>query len=105
MFWKGLYQCWAAGKNLRLAKLYYNYYINLFRHVFNVSVCSAQPQIFVIECIFDIMQFDKSLQKLFHSNYHGSTSLPTRIIEPSTHQAFTCSKAVIETLEQGVKSV
>ena len=37
--------------------------INLFRQVFNVSVCYAQQEIFVIACAFDIMQCDNMLQK------------------------------------------
>ena len=78
--------------------------INLFRQVFNVSVSSTQRQIFVIARVFDIMQFDM-LQKFFNCSHCGSTSLPTRIIEPSTHLAFTCSKLTIETLQQGVKPV
>ena len=78
--------------------------INLFRHVFNVSVSSTQRQIFVIARVFDILQFDNMLQKYFNYIYRGSTSLATRIIESSTHWAFTCSKSLIETLEQGVKS-
>ena len=72
--------------------------INLFLQVFNVSVSSAQRQIFVIPRVFDIMQLD-ILQKCFNYSYRGSTSLPTRIIEPSTHWIFTCSKSPIETLE------
>ena len=67
---------------------------------------SAQQQIFVTVRVFDIMQFDNMLQKCFNTiKYRGSTSLLTTIIEPSTNWAFTCSKAAIETLEQGVKSV
>ena len=73
--------------------------------MFNVSVRSAQRQIFVIERVFDIMQFDNMLQKRFNCTYRGSKSLPTRIIEPSTHWEFTCSKSAIETLEQGVKYI
>ena len=72
--------------------------INLFRQVFNVSVCSAGQKIFVIACVFDIMQFDK-LQNFFNCSSRSSTSLPTRI------RAFTCSKSTIETLEHGVKFV
>ena len=68
-------------------------------------MCSAQPQIFVIKCVSGIIQFDNSLQQLFYYNYYGGTSLPTRVVEPSTHRAFTCSKAIIEILKQGVKSV
>ena len=34
---------------------------NLYRQVFNISVCSAQWEIFVIVCAFDIMQFDNML--------------------------------------------
>ena len=42
------------------------------------------------------MQFDNMLQKCFNCSYRSSsTSLPTRIIEPSTHGAFTCSKSVV----------
>ena len=55
--------------------------ISLFRQVFNVSVSSAKQQIFVIACVFDVMQFHNMLQKYFNCSYHGSTSLPTRIIE------------------------
>ena len=43
---------------------------------------------------------------IFFNYYHrGSTLLSTRIIEPSTHRAFTCSNSTIKTLEQGVKYV
>ena len=66
---------------------------------------SAQQQIFEIARIFDIMQFDNMLEKFFNCIYRSSTSLPTRIIEPSTHWVFTYSKSSMETLEQGVKSV
>ena len=41
------------------------------------------------------MQFDNMLQKCFNCSYRGTTPLPTRIFEPSTHWAFTCSKSVI----------
>ena len=64
-----------------------------------------QREKLVIARVFDIIQFDDMLQKCFNCNYRGSTSLPTRIIEPSTHWVFTCSKLAIKTLEQGVKSV
>ena len=50
------------------------------------------------------MQFDM-LQKCFNCSFRGSTSLARRIIEPSIHQAFTCSKSTIETVEQGVKHI
>ena len=66
---------------------------------------SAQRQTFVIARLFDIMQFDKMLQKCFNCSYRGSTSLPTKIIEPSTHWVFTCSNSAIDRLEQGAKSV
>ena len=65
-----------------------------------LSMSSAQRQIFVTARVFDIMQFDNMLQKSFNCSYRGSASLPTRIIEPSTHWEFTCSKSAIETLEQ-----
>ena len=45
----------TAGENLKLAH-YYIILINLSRHVFNVSVCSAQRRIFVIVSVFDIIQ-------------------------------------------------
>ena len=35
---------------------------NLFRQVFNVLVCSAQRDIFVIACVFDIMKFHNMLR-------------------------------------------
>ena len=50
------------------------------------------------------MQF-YMLQKGFNCSYRGSTSLPTKIIEPSTRYTFNCSKSAIETLEQGVTSL
>ena len=56
---------------------------------------SAQRQILVIARVFDIIQFDNMLQKCFNCSYRGSTSLPSRIIEPSTHWTFTCSKSVV----------
>ena len=65
---------------------------------------SAQRQIFIIARVLDIMQVDNMLQKCFNCSYRGSRSLTTRVIESSTHCAFTCSKSAIETLEQGVKS-
>ena len=65
---------------------------------------SAQRQIFVNARVFDIMQFGNMLQKCLNYSYRGSTSLPTRIMEPSTHWSFTCLKSAIETLKQGVKS-
>ena len=74
------------------------------RQAFNVSVSSEQRQIFVISRAFD-MQFDNMLQKCFNCSYRGSTSLPTRIIEPSTHWVFTSSKSAIEILEQGIQSI
>ena len=66
---------------------------------------SAKRQIFVIARVFDIMQFDNILQKCFNCSYRSSTSLPTRIMEPSTHWAFTCLTSAIETQEQDGKSV
>ena len=56
MFWKGSHRCLTAGKNLKLAQHYYNHY-KYFPSDINVSVCSAQRQMFVIACIFEIMQF------------------------------------------------
>ena len=78
---------------------------NLFRQVFNVSVCSAQRKIFVIARVFEIMQFDNMLKQFFNCSYRGSTSVPTRIIEPSNYRTFTCSKSTVETVEQGLKKI
>ena len=61
---------------------------------------SAQRLIFVIARVFDIMQFDNMLQKC----YRGSSSLSTRIIEPSSHWEFICLKSAIEILKQGESS-
>ena len=47
-----------------------------------VSVCSAQPKIFVNACVFDIIQLDNMSQNFFNCSYHSSTSLQARIIEP-----------------------
>ena len=60
---------------------------------------------FVITCVFDIMQFDNILQHFFNYCHRGTTLLSTKIIEPSTHRALTCSNSTIKTLEQGVKYV
>ena len=79
--------------------------INLFRQVFNVSVCSAQPKIFAIACAFDIMQLDNMLQIFFNCSYHGGTSLQTIIIDPSNHRWFNCWKSTIKAQEQGVTYV
>ena len=104
MLWKSSHRSLIAGKNFKIAQ-HYIIIINLFPRVFNVSVSSALRQIFVTARVFDIMQFDNMLQKGFNCSFRGSKSLPTRIMEPSTHWAFTCPKSAIETLEQGVKSV
>ena len=61
---------------------------------------SAQQQIFVIVRVVDIMEFDNMLQICFNCSYGGSTPLPTRIIEPSTHWLFTCSKSVVWNLRK-----
>ena len=68
-------------------------------------MCSTQPKSFVITCVFDILQLDNMLENFFNCSYHGSTSFETRIIQPSSHRAFTCSKSTIKILEQGVKYV
>ena len=73
-------------KNLKLAKHYYNYYKSFPSCIFDVSVCFAQWQIFVIACVFAIMQFRQL------SNLPCIGHLP----------AF---KSTTETLEQSVKSV
>ena len=65
--------------------------INLFRQVFNVSVCTAQRQVFVIASVFDVCFL--------------------RINEPSTHEAFTFFKSTtearckIKVSKEGVKSI
>ena len=79
--------------------------MNPFLHVFNVSVSFAQRPIFVTARAFDIIQFENMLHKCFNCSYRCRTSLPMRIIEPSIHWGFTCTKSVLETLEQGVKPV
>ena len=93
----------AAGKNLKIANIII-IIVNLFPQVFNASVTIAQWQIFVNASVFDIMQFDM-LQKCLNYSYRGSTSLPTKIMEPSTHWTFTWLKAAIEILKQGAKFV
>ena len=94
----------TPGKNLQRAQHYNNPY-KPFPQVSNVSLSSTQRQIFVIARVFDIVLFDNILQKRFDCIYHGSTLLPTRIIQISAHWTFICLKPAIETLEQGVKFV
>ena len=81
---------WTLLKRLLLMHHIIITAIIFFRQLFHGLVCSAQLKIFGIACPFDITQFDNTLQKYFNCSYHGSTSLPTRIIEPSSHQTFTC---------------
>ena len=87
MFWKGLYQCLAAGKKIKICTILLSLHniimiiINLFGQVFNVSKCYAQWKIFVIACVFDIMYIVNMLQLFFNCSYRGSVLLPTRIIE------------------------
>ena len=96
MFLKDLLQSLTVGKNFKITQSYYNH-CKYFPLVFIVSVSYTRRQIFVIARVFDIMQFDM-LQKCFNCSYRGSTLLPTKIIESSTHWAFTCSKSAIKTL-------
>ena len=35
-------------------------------------MCSAQWNIFVIACVFDIIQFDNMLQNFFNCSYRGT---------------------------------
>ena len=79
------------------------YFINIFRQVFNASVCSTQAKIFVIAYVFDIIWLGNMLQIFFNCSNHGSTSLQTRIVKPSNHCVFTCFKSPIKTLEEDVK--
>ena len=72
--------------------------INVFCQMLNVSVSSAHQKVFAITHTFGIMQFDKTLQKFFNCSFRGSTSLLTRIIKPSSHRAFTCTKSIAEIL-------
>ena len=64
---------------------------------------STQQQIFVIALVFDIMQIDNMLQKYINCSYHGSASLPRRIIEllPIGHLP---AQSQQKKLEQGIKS-
>ena len=57
--------------------------INLCRQEFNVSVCSAQLKIFVITCVFDIMQFDNLLLIFFNCSYRGSMSYKLELLNLS----------------------
>ena len=54
-----------------------------FRQEFNVSVCSAQGKIFVITCVFDIMQFDNLLQFFLNCSYRSSTSYKLELLNLS----------------------
>ena len=103
MFWKGSHWSWQLVKVSKSHNLII-IIINLFHQVLNVSMRSAQRYIFLIARVFDIRQFDM-LQKCFNCSYRGSMSLLTRIVEPSTHWKFNCSKASIKALEQSVKLV
>ena len=47
------------------------------------TVCSAQRKIFVITCVFDIMQFDKILRNLFNCTYRGSMSYQLELLNLS----------------------
>ena len=117
MFWKVSCRCLAAEKKKKKKKKkkvstlllsiqnIIIIIINLFCHEFKVSKCSAQRKIFVISCVFNIMQFDSMLQNFFNCSYHNSTSLLTKIIKHFSHWAFTCSKLTIETQQQGAKYV
>ena len=82
---------------------------NLFRQVFNVSVCSTQQKILVIACAFDIMQFDNMLQKFLIAviAVHVITNENYRTFQPSGIflSVKVNNKLIIETLEQGVKYV
>ena len=47
------------------------------------TVCSAQRKIFVITCVFDIMQFDKMLQNFFNCTYRGCMSYQLELLNYS----------------------
>ena len=47
------------------------------------TVCSAQRKIFVITCVFDIMQFDKILRNFFNCTYRGSMSYQLELLNLS----------------------
>ena len=49
-------------------------------------VCSAQRKIFVITCVFDIMQFDKILRNFFNCTYRGSMSYQLELLNLSPIQ-------------------
>ena len=106
MFSKGSYRCLTAGKKITISTTLLSIHnmiiviINLFCQVINISVCSGYG---FTAFDFNPLQFDHMLHFFFNCSYRY-TLLPTRIIEPSSHWAFICSKSTIETLEQGVKS-
>ena len=54
--------------------------LNNFLHEVNVSVCSAQWDIFLITCVFDIMQFGNMLQFFFNCSYRCSTSYQPKLL-------------------------
>ena len=58
--------------------------INLFRQESNVSMCSAQWKIFVITCVFDIMQSDNLLQIFCNCSYRRSRPYKLELLKLST---------------------
>ena len=91
MFWKSSYQCLTAVQKLQISATLLLIHdiiiiiiINLFRQEFNESVCSGHWKIFVITCIFDIMQFDNLLQLLFNCSYRGSMSYKLELLNLSS---------------------
>ena len=57
--------------------------INLFCQESNVLVCFAQWKIFVITCVFDIMQSDNLLQIFCNCSYRGSRSYKLELLKLS----------------------
>ena len=104
MYWKGLRRSFTAGKNFKMAQHFYNHYKSFPSGTWCIRDFSAVANICNCTCFWR-HGFDNMLQKWFNCNYRRSTSLPRRIIEASTHWAFTCSKSLIETLENSVKYV
>ena len=57
--------------------------INLFRQESNVSVCFGQWKIFVITCVFDIMQSDNLLEIFCNCSYRGSMPYKLELLKLS----------------------
>ena len=56
---------------------------NPFCQEFNILVCSAKRKIFVIICVFEIMQFDNFLQFFFNCSCRRSASRKLELLNLS----------------------